>query len=130
MNCRNAGSWTVRWALSAALIASCSMSFLSACATTQGEREAQSTRFEFGLIGDVPYDGRHEREFVHVMKELNAADLAFVSSESEAAPAEAGQVVRLRTNPEEDAADPDSIYRYDRASLMVALGAATARIAS
>ncbi len=79
MKCRDAGgSWTVRWALSAALIASCSMLFFSACATTQGEREAQSGRFEFGLIGDVPYDGKAEREFAHVMKGLDAADLAFV----------------------------------------------------
>lgn len=39
---------------------------------------AQSNRFEFGLIGDVPYDGRAEREFANVMKGLNAADLEFV----------------------------------------------------
>src|SRR2546425_190813 len=76
MKCKDAaGSWTVRWALGAALIASCSMLFLSACATMQGEREAQGGRFEFGLIGDVPYDGRAEREFAHVMKGLDAADL-------------------------------------------------------
>jgi hypothetical protein len=78
MNCKDAGSRTVRWALSAALITSCSMLFLSACATMQRERDAQSARFEFGLIGDVPYDGRAEREFAHVMKGLDAADLSFV----------------------------------------------------
>lgn len=42
------------------------------------EGRAESTRFEFGLIGDVPYDARQEREFSYVMKELDAADLAFV----------------------------------------------------
>jgi len=71
--------WTVRSALSAAaLIALSSMLFLSACATMQGEREAKNVRFEFGLIGDVPYDARHEREFAYVMKGLDAADLSFV----------------------------------------------------
>ena len=43
-----------------------------------GEREAQSARFEFALIGDVPYDARHEKEFANVMKEIDAAELAFV----------------------------------------------------
>jgi hypothetical protein len=40
--------------------------------------ERRSGAFAFGVIGDMPYDARHEREFVHVMKALDAADLAFV----------------------------------------------------
>jgi len=58
------------------LIASSFVLLLSAGATLHGER--QNTRLEFGLIGDIPYDARHEREFANVMKGLNAADLAFV----------------------------------------------------
>jgi hypothetical protein len=50
--------------------------FLPAGATLHGER--RSARLEFGLIGDMPYDARHEKEFASVMKALNAADLAFV----------------------------------------------------
>src|SRR3989442_7640869 len=75
-----AGSWKVRsltW-LNFALIVSYSLLFLSGCATMQGDRETQSARFEFALIGDMPYDARTEREFANVMKEINAADLAFV----------------------------------------------------
>ena len=29
----------------------------------------QSARFEFALIGDMPYDARHEKEFANVMKD-------------------------------------------------------------
>jgi hypothetical protein len=75
-----AGSWTVRslTGLKSALIVSYFMLFLSGCTTIQGEAQIQSTSFEFALIGDVPYDARHEKEFANVMKEINAADLAFV----------------------------------------------------
>lgn len=80
MRSREAGSWKVRsWTeLKSVLVVSYVMLFLSSCATIQGEREIQSTRFEFALIGDMPYDGRTEKEFANVMKEMNAADLAFV----------------------------------------------------
>lgn len=47
-------------------------------ATSQGGREAPGTRFEFALIGDMPYDGRQEKELANVMKEIDAAELAFV----------------------------------------------------
>jgi hypothetical protein len=60
------------------LIVSCLMFFLPGCAITQGERDIQSGRFEFALIGDMPYDGRQKKEFARVMKEINLADLAFV----------------------------------------------------
>ena len=55
------------------------------CAGTQGndgiDREeggSESARFEFGLVGDVPYDARRELEFANVMRGLDSADLAFV----------------------------------------------------
>ena len=32
----------------------------------------------FALIGDMPYDARHEREFANVMKGIDSANLAFV----------------------------------------------------
>ena len=50
----------------------------SSSATSQGEREVAGARFEFGLIGDMPYDARQEKEFVNLMTEMNAAELAFV----------------------------------------------------
>jgi hypothetical protein len=56
----------------------CLLLLLAGCTSLQGEREARSGRFEFALIGDVPYDARQEREFPNVMREINAADLAFV----------------------------------------------------
>ena len=56
------------------LIFSCVILFLSGCATIQG---VQGARFEFALLGDVPYDARQEKEFVNVMRN-RPADLAFV----------------------------------------------------
>jgi hypothetical protein len=75
-----ARSWEVRWlaALKSALTGSCLILLLSSCTTLQGEREAKGGTFEFALIGDMPYDGQQEKEFPNVMKEINAADLAFV----------------------------------------------------
>jgi hypothetical protein len=60
------------------LIVSSLMFVALGCATTQGQREIQGTRFQFALIGDMPYDARTEKEFANVMKEIDAADLAFV----------------------------------------------------
>jgi len=59
-----------------ALIAASFTLVLAACATLQAE--TRSAGLEFALIGDMPYNGRQEREFAHVMKSLNEADLAFV----------------------------------------------------
>ena len=56
----------------------CLLLLLAGCTSLQGERESGSGRFEFALIGDVPYDARQEREFPNVMREIDAADLAFV----------------------------------------------------
>ena len=52
--------------------------FVASCAVTQGEGPAQSGKFEFALIGDMPYDARTEREFANVLRDINRADLAFV----------------------------------------------------
>ena len=62
----------------AALITSYAILSLSACTTLQKEPDAQGVKFDFALIGDVPYDARHEREFANVMKDIDAAGLAFV----------------------------------------------------
>ena len=56
--------------------------------------------------------------------ELNA-DITIVSQDREAEPDKGGRILRLATDP--DAADgQESIYRYDRAGLLVALKAASA----
>jgi hypothetical protein len=61
-----------------ALTISCFVLFASDCAIAKGSREIQNVRFEFALIGDMPYDGGQKKEFAHLMKEINLADLAFV----------------------------------------------------
>jgi hypothetical protein len=86
MSDRDSGSRTRRSAIRAALIVSSAL-LLAACAGSQtspgsdvrpGDRAAQGARLEFALMGDMPYDGRQRQEFVHVMKSVDAADLAFV----------------------------------------------------
>ena len=52
--------------------------FLSGSTASQAGTEMQGGRFEFALIGDMPYDARQEKEFANVMRQVNAADLAFV----------------------------------------------------
>jgi hypothetical protein len=76
----HAHSGTDRWlrGLKFALVVSAGILSLSGCAMLQGEREIRGARFEFALLGDVPYDARHEKEFAHVRKEIDATDLAFV----------------------------------------------------
>jgi len=60
------------------LVVASSVFLLTACTTVPGGADTQRGRFEFALIGDVPYDGRQEKQFPNVIKEINAADLAFV----------------------------------------------------
>ena len=56
-----------------------------------------------------------------------AADILILSEESEGeSPVKAGQVVRLRSQPE-TGAGADSIYRYDRAALIGALSRGAAK---
>ena len=50
----------------------------SGCATTPGERGPGSATLDFALIGDMPYDGRQEKEYSSLMKDIDATDLAFV----------------------------------------------------
>jgi hypothetical protein len=56
MRSRAAGSWKVRslTGLKSALMVAYFMCFLSGSATSRGETEMQSARFEFALIGDMP----------------------------------------------------------------------------
>src|SRR3981189_2020809 len=54
------------------------MLLFSSSATSQGGREAPGARFEFALIGDMPYAARQEKELANVMREIDAAELAFV----------------------------------------------------
>ena len=55
-----------------------SILWFTGCAAVPGSTQAGGARFEFALIGDVPYDGRQEKQFPNVIREINAADLAFV----------------------------------------------------
>ena len=48
------------------------------CATGQGTGDMRSASFDFALIGDMPYDGRQEKEFDNMMRDIDAADVAFV----------------------------------------------------
>ena len=43
-----------------------------------GVGDAQPTRFEIGLIGDLPYTGEDEAKFPNLMQAMNEANLAFV----------------------------------------------------
>lgn len=56
-------------------LASCALGLLAGIATTRG---ATGAGFDFALLGDMPYDARHEREFASVMKAVDTADLSFV----------------------------------------------------
>ncbi len=59
-----------------------------------------------------------------------AADILILSAESDGesdAAASAGQVLRIRSRPEQDGGDGDSIYRYDRAALLSALSRSAAK---
>ncbi len=60
----------------ATLIVSALALLLGGCATDRAVTSA--TGLDFALIGDMPYDGRQEKEFDHLMKDIDAAELAFV----------------------------------------------------
>jgi len=70
---RQTCSWT---GPKAALVALYGMLFLPGLALA--EEAVQGGRFEFALLGDLPYDGAQQQEAARVMKEINAANLAFV----------------------------------------------------
>ena len=52
--------------------------FVSDSTASQPGTEMQVGGFEFALIGDMPYDARHEKEFANIMRDINATELAFV----------------------------------------------------
>ena len=62
----------------ATLIVSALVLLLGGCATDRAVSQTSATSFDFALIGDMPYDGRQEKEFDHLMKDIDAADVAFV----------------------------------------------------
>src|SRR5689334_25285938 len=62
---------------SAALIMSVLIFLTGSCATGQKASEGGGV-VDFALIGDMPYDGRQEKEFDNLMKDIDAADVAFV----------------------------------------------------
>jgi hypothetical protein len=64
--------------MSSAIVVAAILFLTSACATSPEHREAGRDRLDFALIGDMPYDGRQEREFTNLMRDLDAADIAFV----------------------------------------------------
>jgi hypothetical protein len=55
-----------------------SVVFIASCAAAPAQRAAQDGRFEFALMGDMPYDARTESEFANVMRDVDRAELAFV----------------------------------------------------
>lgn len=60
------------------ILSACTMLFVSGCASMQGDSQNQNDSMEFALIGDMPYNGKQRKEFVNLMKEVDAEDLAFV----------------------------------------------------
>ncbi len=62
----------------ATLIVSALVLLLGGCATDRAASQTSAAGLDFALIGDMPYDGRQEKEFDHLMKDIDAADLAFV----------------------------------------------------
>lgn len=57
------------------------------------------------------------------------ADVAIATRPSEDAAVKAGQVILLRSAPDEAPDMPDSVYRYDRAGLLAALATSKGRVA-
>jgi hypothetical protein len=80
MRPRAAGLWKLRslTRLKSVVTVLSFMLFLPDSSTGQGEREKRGAKFEFALVGDMPYDGRHVKEFANVIQKINAADVAFV----------------------------------------------------
>jgi hypothetical protein len=54
------------------------LALLVGCTVVQTGAERQTGRFEFGLIGDMPYTAEDERKFPNLIQDMNEADLAFV----------------------------------------------------
>ena len=55
------------------------LSTISGCASMQEESQNQSSSMDFALIGDMPYVAKQRKEFVNLMKDVDAENLAFVT---------------------------------------------------
>src|SRR5882672_4557021 len=62
----------------ATLIVSALVLLLGGCATDRVVSQTSTASFDFALIGDMPYDGRQEKEFANLMKDIDSSDVAFV----------------------------------------------------
>src|SRR5262245_35103616 len=51
---------------------------VSGCATSPQTVKTGASSLDFALIGDMPYDAQQEKEFTNLMKDIDAADVAFV----------------------------------------------------
>jgi hypothetical protein len=60
------------------LIVSVLVLFPAGCASDRGASLTSGANLDFALIGDMPYDARQEKEFDNLMKDIDAADVAFV----------------------------------------------------
>jgi hypothetical protein len=65
-------------ALKAIFVVPCAALLLSACGAIPQASQTGAGRFEFALIGDMPYDTRTEKEYGNLMGAINATELAFV----------------------------------------------------
>ncbi|WP_455218419.1 metallophosphoesterase [Kaarinaea lacus] len=65
-------------ALPLGILVACTTLFVSGCATMQEKGLSKSASMEFAVIGDMPYNGKQRKEFVNLMKDVDAEDLAFV----------------------------------------------------
>jgi hypothetical protein len=52
--------------------------FIAGCAINRPSGESQVGRFEFGLIGDLPYTAEDEKKFPNLIEDMNKANLVFV----------------------------------------------------
>lgn len=59
------------------VLTACTMLIVSGCASMQGESHSGNS-MDFALIGDMPYNGKQRKEFVNLMKNVDAEELAFV----------------------------------------------------
>src|SRR5512138_1388698 len=60
-----------------ALILPVLMSLSASCAMSP-EAGGAKGGLDFALIGDMPYDGRQEKDFDNLMRDIDAADIAYV----------------------------------------------------
>jgi hypothetical protein len=75
MQPRDDSSW---YGLPAVLALLGTVLVLTGCAVLRGGGTAHPTRFDIGLIGDLPYSAADEQQFPHLMQAVNDANLAFV----------------------------------------------------